>query len=282
MLCGFSRGRSRMHRKGSRAGAVYARPVAVDGCEVRGREALFQAASAMLVTLTMLGPSSLQDFVYEIGRAKGTLSVYAEHAYREEQIHLRTGRDGSTVETYCALTRTRTGDGRVEERPFYWVVRVRPQKGYLSDYERGAWQQPPPGELADYNKLCVNEAPISDSELLRSKEHSSSGSVYDPTADPTGKLSGEWLVGSWVSGDNCATSRDVLFRADGHYEGGEGIGRWSLTGTNLQLTITAKEALGDDGDPVGQVPKPKQVRVPVERMGIDRLRTHGKYSLLRC
>lgn len=242
-------------------------------------------AAMFMVMASPEGADALRHFAYEIGRAKGAASVYANNVYRDERIHRRSGRLGSSVETYCATNQSRNDEGKVEERQIHWVVRVRPANGYLSDYERGAWSQPEPGGASDYEKLCVTEGVVDDSQLLRSKHHSTqSGSLYDPTGDPAGRVSREWLVGDWVATTNCATSRDVLFRSDGTYEGEDERGRWELVGETATITINETATLDEKGfeESWALLPKPKHHTVPLQRLAIDRLRTHGKYDLLRC
>jgi hypothetical protein len=204
--------------------------------------------------------------------------------FRDERIHERVAERGSLVSTYCAITQSRNNEDKVEERLFYWVVRVRPQQGFLSDYERGSWESPPPGEVGDYPKLCMEEARISDSELLRSKKHRSSGSTFDPTAESVPNVSRDWLIGSWVMSDSCATSRDILFRSDGFYEAVDERGTWALAGKAAQLKITeAAEGEDSDGEATFRwLPTPRIRQVPIDRLGIDRLRMNGKFELRRC
>lgn len=236
--------------------------------------------------LALLHALAFQSFAYEIDRAKRTLGDYGVYAWRDERIHTRTGERGSAIDTYCAVTQSRGHDGKVEERIFYWVLRVRPATGFLSDYERGSWSSPPPGEADDYRKLCVDTKPIGDSELLRSTKHRSSGSTYDPTVETKPVVSREWLIGSWVAADSCATSYDAFFRSDGQYDGADESGRWELNGDIVRLTIIAKAPPETDSgtDDPGFVPLPRpEVRdVPIERLGIDRMRMNREYVLRRC
>lgn len=240
----------------------------------------------LLILFLLQASATLQPFAYEIERAKRTLGEYGAYTYRDERIHRRTAGRGSTVDTYCAVTQSRGHDGKVEERVFYWVLRVKPAAGFLSDYERGSWSSPPPNEMDDFRKLCIDTNPLGDSELLRSTKHRSSGSTYDPTAETSPVVSRDWLIGSWVAADSCATSYDSFFRADGQYDGADESGRWELHGTTVRLTITEKAPPESDtggGDP-GFLPLPKpEVRdVPIERLGIDRMRMNRDYVLRRC
>ena len=224
-----------------------------------------------------------QDFSYEIARAKRTLGEYGEQSFREERVHSRRGASGSTVETYCAITQARDAEGKVDERPFFWVVRVVPAKGYLSDYERGTWEQPPAEDKSDFSKLCVETREIDDSVLLRSKNHSSSGSTYDPNSDATRAPSAAWLVGDWVTIESCATSRDVRFRADGVYERPSDRGRWRFAGTAVELDIT-EEAIGEgEGDSSGyrNLARARHERLSVAWLGIDSMRL-GTVLMMRC
>lgn len=224
-----------------------------------------------------------QDFSYEIRRAKTTLGDYGDHLFRDERVHRRIGVRGSMIQTFCATTQRRNEEGRVDERPFYWVVRVRPAPGHLSDYERGAWQSPPEDDHGDFGKLCVDEGVVDDAELLRSKNHTSSGSTYDPTADAAGRVTSDWAMGTWVSTGSCATSRDLLLRSDGHFDRVDDRGRWKLIGDALHLSITDKPVF-DEGTQVGYAPlaRPKTEVLKVVRLGVDRMRTGRDVTLLRC
>jgi len=231
--------------------------------------------------------ATFAPFTYEVARAKRTNGEYGQHVYREERIRLRTGTSGSTVEIYCAISQTRKYDGKVEERPFYWVVRVTPQADFLSDYERGTWGDVAPGNAtpeaaAEFKKLCLDEGQITDSTLLRSDTHKSSGSTYDPTTDRTGIVTTSWLVGSWVNEDSCATSAGYVFRADGMYDGDDGSGQWSLAGDKVRILLTS-EKTGDSHEDASELPlvKPKVFFWKVSRLGIDRMKL-GQAELLRC
>lgn len=224
-----------------------------------------------------------QDFSYEIARAKRALGEYGEQSYREERIHLRRGAGGSSIETFCATTQARDSEGKVDERSFFWVVRVAPAKGYLSDYDRGTWDQSPADGKSDFRKLCVETGEVDDSALLRSKNHSSSGSTYDPTSDATHAPSAAWLVGDWVTIDSCATSRDVGFRADGVYERHSDRGRWRFAGTAVELEINEQAVGGGEEDGGGYVglARPRHERIPVAWLGIDAMRL-GTTRMMRC
>lgn len=141
-------------------------------------------SSAYLMTFSLLfAASGLADFTYEVHRAQASQNEYAQTIFRDERIHTRRATNGSTIETYCATIQFRNSENRVQQGPFFWVVRVRPASGYLSDYERGTWEGGASGNPTEFQKLCESMQDISDFDLLRSAVHSSDGSVYDPTND---------------------------------------------------------------------------------------------------
>lgn len=227
--------------------------------------------------------SNLAAFSYEIARAKGTISTYGTHIFRDERLHRRVAVDGSSIETYCAVAQYRDSEGRVNERPVYWVLRVRPAPGFLSDYERGSWDMPPPNGQSDYEKLCADSNSIGDGELLRSTSSTSSGSTYDPLSDTTDNVSADWLIGNWVATDNCATHRDELFRADGMYEGSEGEGTWRLERDRLFLIVTRRNAadLGEE-ERFTYFEPPRVIVRQVTRIGIDGMSLSSGFRYLRC
>lgn len=67
----------------------------------------------------MVAADPTTEFAYEIGRAKKTLGTYGTHSFRDERVHVRRARRGSTTETFCATTQARDTEGRVDERVFY-------------------------------------------------------------------------------------------------------------------------------------------------------------------
>lgn len=237
---------------------------------------------ATLYIIAGLQGSSLEMFAYEVDRAKRTIGTYGHHVFRGERIHRRVGVEGSVIETFCAITQTRDGEGRVSERPVYWVVRVRPRNGFLSDYERGSWSLPPPDTESDYEKLCLHSNTMADSELLRSASSTSSGSTYDVTNDTSQGVSFNWLIGNWVASDTCATSRDELFRSDGRYDGSFGEGTWALNGDILILSIEQRNDadLGEMGRRTYFDPA-RVVHRRVNRTGIDTM-IFSETKYLRC
>lgn len=160
---------------------------------------------------------------------------------------------------------------------------MRPAPGYLSDYERGAWNSPPTPADGDYDKLCVEEGEAEDGPLLRSGSHRSSGSTFDPVTEMGTRVTAEWLVGSWVSTESCATSADVTFRSDGAYERPADRGRWRLAGAGVQLSIEDEARRDEDGMPDGYLPlgKPRSASQSVVRTGIDGIRLAGD-AMIRC
>lgn len=227
---------------------------------------------------------SLAPFEYEIGRAQHALNIYGEYVFRNEQVHRRVALDGSSIETYCALTQHRDVERTVKSGKIYWVVRVTLSDGVLSDYERGTWEGAGPVDEAEYEKLCVASTAIPAEELLLSKNHKSTGSTYDPTTDPTSTLSRSWLIGSWVIADSCATSGSYTFRSDGTYDGGQDEGTFSIVDGQLRLLLTRTNTVDDEYEEPqwAYYNQPKSRVLPVTRLGFDQARFDNKYLALRC
>lgn len=232
----------------------------------------------------LLSTAVVADFKYEIDRAKATVNVYGSHIFRDERVHTRIGTLGSTIETYCATVQYRDHENRVQEAPFFWILRVRPASGFLTDYQRGAWAGAAAGKVEDYQKLCVSSEKQGDSDLLRSTFHSSDGSLYDPTNDVEKVLTSDWLIGAWVFGENCASSRDELFRSDRHYEGSSGIGTWDVKDFKVHLKIEKREHLGEDGEiiRIESFAAPKLQILNMERTGFDSAGVNGTTHYIRC
>jgi hypothetical protein len=237
------------------------------------------------ILIALIAASLLTTFKYEISRAQNALNGYGLHSYRDERIHLRQAKNGSTIETYCAVTQHRDMEnGRVKEELFYWIVRLRPAKGYLSDYSRGTWEGAGSVNAAEFQKLCVSEDIADDTVLLSSENHKSEGSTYDPTTDQSNVATSDWLVGSWVIGASCATSADYIFRSDGSYEGVRENGQWRLAGNRITLGIERTNKNSDDTEePIWTYHDPKLIQsFGIVRTGFDEARINVKYRILRC
>lgn len=237
-----------------------------------------------MLPFLMLLALTTQDFPYEIDRAKAAMATYGPYQISNERVHVRSGSKGSEIATYCATVRYKRQDtGKWEQHGFYWVLRVKPAAGRSTDYERGQWQGAGDVDFAEYAKLCTASKAIDDGSLLTSNLLKSSGSLYDPQADMSNKASAEWLAGSWVYAENCATSRDEFFHANGEYSGGTGSGSWAMV--NGKLTITfATEVVEDDSD-YGSSEQPlKKLRrytALLKRTGIDSATINGQ-AMIRC
>ena len=228
--------------------------------------------------------AQLSDFPYEVNRAKSTITDYGKHVFRDERLHRRAAKDGSTIETYCATIQYRDGDNRVQETPFYWVLRVRPATGYISDYERGAWEGGGTYDPEQFQKLCIEDEAISDDVLLRSKTHTSDGSLYDPTVDFDQVLTSDWLIGSWVYGSSCATDRGERFGSDGSYEGSAGYGHWLVEQKQVKLSIDKIDRFSADGEmsKTDYYDIPQKKNFEIMRSGFDKATLENKYELIRC
>lgn len=225
-------------------------------------------------------------FSYEVNRAKSTISEYGYRLFRDERIHVRKGKNGSSITSFCGVLQYRSAETeRVVEESFFWILRVQPQPGWLSDYERGQWAGGAGNALsAEYKKLCNDDDLVEDSALLRSTSFSSSGSTYDPSTDLSSTATKEWLVGKWVYAESCATSVGEFFRSDGFYDGAAGKGAWRLEGGKLALTLTS-EYIADDSDEgftEKWLPSPKTYKADIEKLGIDLAKLGGSDNLLRC
>ena len=213
------------------------------------------------------------------------MADYGLYQLREERIHIREGNNGSKLETFCAIVQTRDSEERVTETGFYWIVRVAPVSGYLSDYERGQWEGAGPSDKMEYSKLCIENTVIDDSALLRSTKHTSSGSLYDPTSDTSKIATPDWLIGAWVYNTSCATSRDEYYRSDGFYDGMAGNGRWALVDDQLTVTLTTEYIPDETGVDNSEkiLITPKIYTVSIQKIGYDSAKVGLDNSMLmRC
>lgn len=65
-----------------------------------------------------------------------------------------------------------------------------------------------------------------------------------------------WIVGSWVERDSqCAGDSGITYLPDGRFTSSEALGRWTLQGKTLTVTIFETYELGDEGPP-------KRLRTP--------------------
>ena len=234
--------------------------------------------------MLMLAPSDLDKYSYEVARAKATINGYNQHTFRAEFINQREGVDGSVINTYCAIVQSRDVNQKVKEQQFYWVVSVKPASGYLSDYERGSYDLSDPGSNVEYAKLCESSKIESDNSLLTSAVHTSDGSVFDPTDAHSELLSKDWLVGSWVYNDSCATHRDELFRSDHYYEGSFGIGIWSMNGSKVSLTIEQQGTFDEERHEIvyRHLPNELHESFMIKALGPDRASINDEFFMLRC
>lgn len=239
----------------------------------------------MIIAAIALQAAWPSTYDYEVLRAKQRLEEYGPKTYREERIHRRRGEQGSSIETFCSVATGRTDEGRVQSEYFYWVVSVKPAVGYLSDYERGTWSTTPialngkPPNSGDYLKLCDEEEVLDDTNLLSSETHTSSGSVYNPANESVTIVSSEWLIGSWVIGESCATSLDYDFQTGGVLKTYDGVGTWTLRGNKLNLVVTSK--YDDDLINRRDLERPETEVLDIHRTGIDAA-TIGTSYLIRC
>lgn len=249
------------------------------------------------VLLTVLAASvpalALADvpiFDYEIARAK-RLMVALEgtgqsFTFRDEVVRRRTGVSGSTVDTFCGTAASRAGNqGKVYEHHFYWILRVAPAQGHLSDYERGQWGltvSAADESHVEFRKLCEGGSmAMQDRELLISprSEVFSSGSTYDPFIDPSDTPHREWIIGTWSAG--CYEGAEAMrFYSNGNFEGWadpSGRGTWSLKDAEITTKMTIKfEPMPDtDGAKEVVLPAPVVKKYAIQRLGVDRIRYAG-------
>lgn len=239
----------------------------------------------ILIALLSLTAAGWTADNYEVSRAKSRLSEYGMVVFRDEKIVDRAGVNGSNIRVYCASTSSRNFEDKVENKKFLWIVSVQPAHGYLSDYERGQWDNPAASDTlsrdkSDFQKLCVGADVLADEVLLSSTSFKSSGSTYFPLSERDFALTPEWVTGAWVYTDSCATSFDLYFKRDGTFDSSEGRGTWSVSSS--KITLEMNETYIDDDRDKTRINEPTiKVSHPAIPKGIDIMTFNGD-TMIRC